>query len=159
MKIKIEEAKKRDFNQIIKLQMGLADFHKKIDSKYYKSGKERRKHLEKRLNKFFSKKRKNQKFFVAKVKDKIIGFLNIGIHKPHFYCRERKIGELGQMYVDKKFRRKRIGELLFKEVKNWFKKRKIKFIEILVDSRNQIGISAYKKYGFFEFQKRMRLDL
>lgn len=159
MKIKIEEAKRRDLNSILKLQMGLSDYHKEIDFKYYKSGKERKNHLKKRLLKFLAKKRKNQKFLVAKFGNKIVGFLAVIIHKPRNYCREKKIGEIGQMYIDKKFRRKSIGELLFKEALGWFRKRKIKFIEVSVDSRNQIGISAYKKYGFFEFQKRLRLDL
>jgi ribosomal protein S18 acetylase RimI-like enzyme len=49
--------------------------------------------------------------------------------------------------------------LLVEELLNWFGKRKIKFVEVEVDSRNKIGIRAYKKYGFFEFHKRMRLDL
>jgi ribosomal protein S18 acetylase RimI-like enzyme len=61
--------------------------------------------------------------------------------------------------VKENFRRKGIGKLLFEELLNWFRKRKVKFVEVEVDSRNKIGIEAYKKYGFFEFHKRMRLDL
>jgi hypothetical protein len=39
------------------------------------------------------------------------------------------------------------------------KKRKMKFVEVTVDSRNNIGISAWKKYGFREAKKTMKLDL
>lgn len=46
-----------------------------------------------------------------------------------------------------------------KELIKWFKKKKIKFVELSVNSRNKIGIAAWKRYGFFEFEKRMRLDL
>lgn len=159
MRLKIEEAKRRDLSSILKLQMDLSDYHKEIDFKYYKSGKEKKNHLKKRLLKFFAKQRKNQKILVAKTDNKIIGFLNVGIHKSFSYCREKRIGEIYQTYIDKKFRRKGIGKLLFREIFNWFKKRKIKFVEVQVDARNYIAISAYKKYGFFEFQKRMRLDL
>jgi GNAT superfamily N-acetyltransferase len=159
MKIKIEEAKRKDINSIVKLQMGLADFHKKINSKYFKSGKEREKQLRKRLLRDLPKRKKNRKFFVAKIKNRAIGFFVGGIHKSPPYCQEEKIGEIYQAYVSSKFRKRGIGKLLFKELLNWFKKRKIKFIEVDVDARNKIGVNAWKKYGFFEFQKKMRLDL
>jgi len=159
IKIKIKEAKRKDINSIVKLQMGLADYHKKIDTKYFKSGRERKEQLRKHFLKFLSKRRRNRKFLVAKVKNRIVGFFIGGIHKPWSYCREKKIGGIYQAYVDRKFRRKGIGNLLFQELLKWFQKRKIKFIEVEVDSQNKIGISAWKKYGFFEFQKKMRLDL
>lgn len=73
--------------------------------------------------------------------------------------RERKIGEIEVAFVEEKFRRKGIGKILFEELVKWFKKRKINLIEVLVDSRNEIGISAYKKYGFKEVAKRMALRL
>lgn len=160
MKIKIEGAKRKDINAIIKLQMELSDFHKSIEKKYYKSGEERKEELKKRLFKVLEKKREgNSKFLIAKIKNRTIGFMVAGIHKPHPYCREEKIGEIYQTCITKKYRKRSVGKLLFKELLRWFKKRKIKFIEVLVDSRNRIGISAWKKYGFFEFQKKIRLDL
>lgn len=160
MEIKIEEAKrKKDINGIVKLQMELADFHKGIDERYYKSGKERKEKLKKRVLKILEKKRKNSKFLIAKIKNRIIGFMVTGIHKPPAYCREEKIGEIYQAYIAKKYRKKGIGKLLFEELLKWFRKRKIKFVEVSVDSRNKIGIAAWKKYDFFEFQKKMRLDL
>jgi ribosomal protein S18 acetylase RimI-like enzyme len=159
MKIKIEEAKRKDINSILRLQMDLADYNKKIDPKYYRSGKERKKQLRKSFLKSVSKKRRNRKFLVAKIKNRVIGFFIGGIHKSLPFCREEKIGEVYRAYVDKKFRGKGIGKLLFEELLKWFKRRKIKFVEVEVDSRNKIGIKAYKKYGFFELHKRMRLDL
>lgn len=159
MKVEIEKAKRKDINSIIKLQMGLADYHKKIDPKYYKSGRERKEQLRKLLLEVLSKKQRNRVFLVAKIKNRIIGFFVGGIPKSRSYHREEKIGEVHQAYVDKKFRKKRVGKLLFEELLKYFKKRKIKFIEVLVDSRNKIGVSAWKKYGFFEFQKKMRIDL
>ena len=82
MEIKIEEAKKEEINQILSLMMKLSDYHEKIDPKYYKSGKERKERDKKRLIEYFSKKRKNRKILVAKVKNKIVGFLIGGIEKP-----------------------------------------------------------------------------
>jgi ribosomal protein S18 acetylase RimI-like enzyme len=159
MEINIEEAKKNEMSSVLSLMTELSDYHKKIDPKYYKSGKEREESDKKRLIEYFSKKRKNQKILVAKVKNKIVGFLIGGIQKSHSYCKENKIGVIHRVYVKENFRKRGIGKLLIEELLKWLKKRKVKFVEVEVDSRNKIGIEAYKKYGFFEFHKRMRLDL
>jgi len=66
---------------------------------------------------------------------------------------------VGPAYIKKEFRCQGTGKLLMKELIKWFKKKKIKFVELSVNSRNKIGIAAWKRYGFFEFEKRMRLDL
>ena len=66
MKIKIEEVKKGDINSIVKLQMRLADYHKEIDPRYYRSGKESEKQRRERLKGYFSKKEKIQKFWWQK---------------------------------------------------------------------------------------------
>jgi ribosomal protein S18 acetylase RimI-like enzyme len=159
MEIKIEEAKKEEINSILSLMMGLSDYHRKIDPKYYKSGKERKESDKRRLTEYFSKRRKNRKILVAKVKNKVVGFLIGGIEKSPPYCRENKIGVIHRAYVKENFRKRGIGKLLVEELLKWLKKRKIKFVEVVVDSRNKIGIGAYEKYGFLEFNKRMRLDL
>jgi ribosomal protein S18 acetylase RimI-like enzyme len=159
MKVKIEEAKKEKINSILSLMTKLSDYHKKIDPKYYKSGKERKKSDKKLLIKYFSKKRKNRKILVAKVKNEIVGFIIGGIQKSPPYCKETKVGIIYRFYVKKNFQRKRIGKLLVEALSNWFKKRKIKFVEVEADSRNKIGIKAYRKYGFFESHKIMRLNL
>jgi ribosomal protein S18 acetylase RimI-like enzyme len=159
MEIKIEEAKKEEMDSVFSLMVQLSDYHKKIDPKYYKSGREREESDKKRLIEYFSKKRKNRKILVAKVKNKIVGLLIGGIEKSPPYCKENKIGVIYRAYVKENFRRRGIGKLLVEELLKWFRKRKIKFVEVEVDSRNKIGIEAYKKYGFFEFHKRMRLDL
>jgi ribosomal protein S18 acetylase RimI-like enzyme len=159
MEIKIKEAKKEEMGSVLSLMRQLSDYHKKIDPKYYKSGKERKERDKKRLIEYFSKKRKNRKILVAKVKNKVVGFLIGSIEKPPPYCKENKIRVIHRAYIKENFRRKGIGKLLVEELLKWFRKRKIKFVEVEVDSRNKIGIEAYKKYGFFEFHKRMRLDL
>jgi ribosomal protein S18 acetylase RimI-like enzyme len=158
MEIKIEEAKE-EMGSVLSLMMQLSDYHKKIDPKYYKSGKERKERDKKRLIEYFSKKRKNRKILVAKVKNKVVGFLIGGVEKSPPYCKENKIGVIHRAYIKENFRRRGIGKLLVEELLNWFRKRKIKFVEVEVDSRNKIGIEAHEKYGFFEFHKRMRLDL
>ncbi len=156
MKIKIEEAKRKDIKSIIELDMGLADFHRKIDG-YYKSGKETRELYKKYLLRNFG--RKNFKVFVARDKGKVIAYFIGRIKKPKLYAVPKKVGSISTAFVLGKYRGKGIGKEMFKELIDWFKVNKIKNIELSVDSRNKIGLAAWKKYGFFEFQKKMRLDL
>jgi len=159
VEIEIEEAKKEDFDTIVRLQMSLADYHKRIDSEYFKSGKERENQIKNWLRKFFLKKRRNRKILLAKAKGKIVGFFIGSIHKAHPYCKEEKIGEISVAFIDEKFRRQGIGKMLFDEMIKWFKDRKIKLVEVLVASKNKIGVSAWKKYGFKEMKKTMKLNL
>jgi len=157
--IEIEEAKKEDFDEIVRFQMGLADYHKRIDPEYFKSGREREEQIKKWLRKFFLKKRNNRKILIAKANGKAVGFFMGSIHKAHPYCKEEKIGEISVAFIDEKFRRRGIGKMLFEEMIKWFKKREIKLVEVIVASKNNIGISAWEKYGFREIKKTMKLNL
>lgn len=95
---------------------------------------------------------------VAKDKNKVIGYFIGAVQKPK-YAVPRKIGRISDAFVLTKYRRKEIGEQLFRELIKWFEVNKIKNIELSVNSRNKIGLAAWEKYGFFEFTKKMRLDL
>ena len=157
--IERREAKKEDLETIVELWKKQSDYHYKIDKERYLSGREREKIIRKRMEKFFEKKRINRKIFLAIKNGKPIGYFFGSIRKSPGYMREKKIGEVDLAFVEEKFRRKGIGKILFEELIKWFKKRKIKIVEVTVDSRNEIGISAYKKYGFSEVAKRMALEL
>ena len=156
MKIKIKEAKRRDINSIVRLSKELADFFSKIDD-YYKSGKEQEAGIKKWLLKNLGK--RNFKILIVKDGNKILAFGIAKIEKPKQYCKPKKIGKLVSLYVKEKHRKKGIGKQIFDKFLEWFKSRNIKYIELSVDSRNKIATSAYKKYGFFEYMKKMRMDL
>jgi ribosomal protein S18 acetylase RimI-like enzyme len=157
--MEIIEAKREHIDSIAKLCCKLADFHRKID-KYYKRGnkrtfKEQKKYLLKNYRK------KDRKILVALEDKKVIGCSIAGIKtlEPHAIKSPKKIGKIGGTFVLKEYRRKGVGKQMLKELLKWFKAKKIKHIELSVDARNKIGIKAWKKFGFFEFQKKMRLDL
>lgn len=152
--IKIEEAKRKDINSVIKLSKEMADFHRQIDD-YYQSGREidNKKWILKKFGK------RNFKILIAKKGNKIIGYGISEIRKPKSYIVPQKIGDLMNLYVEEVYREKGVGRKIFEQFLQWFKKRNIKNIELSVDARNEKAIKAYKKYGFFEFHKKMRLDL
>lgn len=160
MNIKIEKAKKSDLNTILNLYTELTDFHKKL-SNYYISGKEVRMKMKKLLLKRFGK--SYFRIITASTsinnKKKIIGYFTGEIHEPKIYCAPKKIGRIGCAYVSREYRHNKIGEKLFKELLRWFKKKGIKHIEVETDSTNEIGLGAWKKYGFREYHKIMKMKI
>lgn len=154
--MKITEAKKKDINSIVKLGREMADFHRKFDG-YYKPGEEMEDFLRKISSKSLGK--RNIKILIVKNKNKILGYGIAHIEKPKVYVKPKKIGYIAGLYIKMPYRRKGIGKEIFDKFLGWFKSRNIKNIELSVDSRNKIGRGAWKKYGFFEYQKRMRIDL
>ena len=156
MVIKIRGAKKKDVDAIVGLEKELASYHSRIDT-YYRSGLENRKGFKKFLVGATAK--KNIKILVAEDDKKIIGFFIAFIIKDIGYLSPEKIGEIGMVFVDKRYRRSRIGEKGIKEISKWFRNNKVKHIEVNVDRRNKVGFNAWKKYGFKEYIKRMKLEL
>ena len=156
MNLKIRRATLNDVEAIVKLNEQLANYHRKID-KYYKPGSETRKVFRKYLLKIIRK--RNVKIMVAEIDNKIIGYFIGKIEKAKPFIIPKKIGKISDVFVEEKYRRFGIGKIMFDELVQWFKKNKIKHIELCVDSKNEIGIKAWQKFGFKEFMKKMRLDL
>jgi len=157
MQIKIEKAKREDITSIIELNKALVDFHTKFHPHYYKPSKKTQRGIKKYLLKILRK--KNFRILVAKDNGEVIGYFIGAIEKSKPWVVPKKIGRIFDAFIDERYRRKSIGRKMFKELIKWFRANKIRNILLSVDTKNKIGIAAWKKYGFFEFQKKMRLDL
>jgi len=156
MRFKIREASPNDIDAIVELNEQLADYHRKID-KYYKPGSETRKGFRKHLSEIIRK--RNVKILVAETGNKVVGYFIGTIEKAKPYVVPENIGRISDAFVEERYRKSGIGRMMFDELIRWFKKNKIRYIELSVDSRNETGIKAWQKFGFKEFMKRMRLDL
>jgi L-amino acid N-acyltransferase YncA len=154
--MKIRKANKKDIEPIVRLNAQLADYHAEFDS-FYKTGKASAKGFRKHLKEIIVK--RNFRVIVAEDQGKIVGFFVGRIDKAKPYAKPKKIGGLGTAFVCEKCRGTGIGQIMFEGLLSWFKKNKVKNIELSVDCRNKIGCNAWKKFGFRDFMKRMRLDL
>ena len=151
MNFKIRKATLNDINVIVELHKELVDYHRKID-KYYKPGSKTRKGFRKYLLEIIRKRK--IKILVAETDNKIVGYFIGTIEKPRPSVVPKRIGKITDAFVEEKYRRFGIGRAMFNELIQWFKKNKIKHIELRVDSRNEIGIKAWQKLGFKEFMKK-----
>ncbi len=154
--IEIRKATKKDVNEICKINDELADYHTRIDS-YYSPAKNVRKSFKDKLVKRINK--KDFLILVAVDKNKIVGYFVSEIIESKEYKVEKKIGYIHTAYITENYRRMGLGNEMYDLTKFWFKKNKIKYVELTVDSRNKIGNSAWNKIGFEEYMKKMKLKL
>ena len=154
-KIIIREAVKRDAKDIVNLLKQVADYHRKFD-KYYRPSSSY-KNLERAV--LDSLGNRGEKVVLAESDGKIVGYCAGAMGKAPNYTALKKIGSIDTMIVDEKHRKSGVGEKLCKELMSWFKEKKIKHIELEVDTRNNPGINFWRKAGFFEYRLKMRKDL
>ncbi len=153
-KVVIEKAKLKDIPEIEKLYKETSiDEHR---TQYPNKSKR------KILNQIKDSKLRIQRFrkgvqgkkwvlFVAKINNKIIGF-----SQAHIGMSDTSIGYLDKLYVLKEYRRKGIGEQLTKETNKWLRKKKVKFIEVNVFTKNNPSIKNFEKQGFIKHAYLMR---
>lgn len=154
--MRIRKASQKDIEPIVKLNSQLADYHTQFDA-FYKTGRASAKDFKKHLKEIIN--RRNSRVIVAEDQGKIIGFFMGCINNSKPYAKPKKVGGLSTAFVCQGYRRSGIGREMFEDLLNWFRKNKIKNVELSVDFRNEIGGQAWKKFGFKDFMKRMRLDL
>lgn len=152
-KIKIRKAKLSEVEEIANLQRKLNLHHEKIDPEYYAQNKNTKKIWIK-----FAKKKirdKNSLLLVAVYKNKIVGYA-LGFVKKYPPVRKtKKCAYISDGFVDKNYRGKGISRRFIEESAKWSKTKKLKHMELAVDSRNKLGLDAWRKAGFKEIQKIM----
>ena len=157
MNVQIRKAKRDDIDRIVELNKQLTDYHRRLD-KYYKPGSEIKKTFRKYLLEDIIGKR-NTRVLVAEINGKIIGYFIGKIKKTKPIIVPKKVGRISDAFVEKEYRKSGIGRAMFRELIKWFKENKIKYVELSVHSKNEIGIKAWQKFGFKEFLKTMRLKI
>lgn len=151
----IRSIKKFDLADLMKFLEKIVDYHHGLDS-YYKPFS-KYKNLRNEIASWLED--RNNLILVAEEDGELIGYFRVGAEKAPAYIDRDKIGLIYDVFVLKPYRRQGIAERLFKEAREWFKKKKVRNIELNVDTRNEAAIKFWKKLGFFEYKLRMRIDL
>ena len=154
--IVIRKAHKKDINAIVHLNTLLADYHHDLDH-YWKTGSRVRKSYWKVLMKELKK--GNIRYYVAEDEGRAIGYFCALIKKAPSTVNAKHIGHIRIGFVQRQYRGKGIGRMAVKIFLDWFKKKKIRYVELNVDARNALGIRVWRRFGFKERMKKMRLEL
>lgn len=153
--MKIRKARKEDLEKIAELQKGLRTFAEKNLGKkeYYGTVKGSKRKIKKYFEKRF--KDKGNLFLVAEEMGEIAGYGRGMVRKRAPDFRENKIGKLNELFIGEESRRRGLGSRMICEFTKFFKKKKIKYMEIPVDKKNSAAIRCYKKAGFKEHKKNL----
>jgi len=152
--MKIRKARSEEISQIVELWRGLVLHEKKIDPTYFDVTK----HAENKFLQFVRKKIKdgNSRLLVAIIDGKIVGYILGWVKERPPVFKLKKVGYISDCFVMEKFRGEGIGEKLTQRMLAWFKIKKLNYAELVVTSRNKLGLTVWKNLGFKEYRKIMR---
>lgn len=155
MNIQIRKANSADFESLKGLYMGLREHHNPLDETY--ASAEDYSHIvgeniEKDLNLPYS-----ITLIALNESGEALGF---GV----FQVREKgsktePYGYIKKAYVKPELRGNGIFRKIYEEGVKWLKEKKVPYIELLCDSKNEIGLKNWESLGFGEVKKVMRKRL
>jgi ribosomal protein S18 acetylase RimI-like enzyme len=103
--------------------------------------------------------RKNKLFMVALDKEKIVGFVLARLKKEKYRGKSFLNGNLSEIFITQKYRGKGIAEKMWQITLRWFKKQKIKSLQLNVFYENKTPFEIYKFWGFKPFVVIMKKKL
>lgn len=155
MNVKIRKAKTSDLNEVAIMQTSQNLIHNKFDHKIYSPVK----NFEKKWVKLAKKKlNKNHLLLVAEDKKSIIGFIH-GDIRGHSLRLINQHGHINDIYIKEDYRNKKIGAKLTNRLMEWFRSKRLSYVELSVSSKNKTAIKFYNKIGFREYEKVLKKDI
>ncbi len=154
--MKVVTARKSDIPAILEIWKELMDFHVPFDSRYTLSdGAEES--MGENLARLIAA--EDALVIMAVENTKVMGFgiARIDKYPPVFV--KQICGSIEDLAVSFEHRRKGIGELMLKEMLDWFRSLGIDRVELRVASMNTVGYSFWRKHGFTDYMHIMYRDL
>lgn len=153
-KIKITKATIKDLDGILALNFDLfkkeyKENDKSLDLNWtYKQGK-----------KYFSAQIKNGFIEIVKSENMIVGYICGGLCKGASYRKKAVYAELENMIIDKRFRRKSLGQKLVTDFLKWCKNKKVNYISVTASANNKTAIKFYQKMGFKDYDLTLEKNI
>ena len=90
-------------------------------------------------------------FYLAKEKDKLIGYLKINFGNAQTELKEKSGMEVERIYVLKEFHGKNVGQILFDKALEIANQKNMNYLWLGVWEKNPRAIRFYEKNGFVQF--------
>jgi len=151
----VRKATPNDLEGIVKLGNKMLDFHCTFDPYYciYREYDD--------INDFYKDElcKKDRFYIVAENDDcELVGFASASITSiPN--TPTPVIGSLIASFVSEDYRRQGIGTEFYKKRMDWLKSHNVKHVEMSVDAHNKTALELWKKFGFKNYQYKLKLDL
>ena len=151
----IRKAVLRDVSEIVKLGEELWSYHDKR-FKVCQIFNKRKKSAGKLLSNFVKKQIKSRNGLVLVAEDeKIFAYCICFIKKNSPIFAIEKVGYISDLFVEDKYRGKKISSGFNRQAAKWFKG-KVKIIEIAAYPPNKRAVSIYRKWGFKDYHLALR---
>lgn len=96
--------------------------------------------------------------FVWEIAGEVVGWSWLKAHENEFF-KEGVYGEIKEIYVVPKFRRKGIGETMMIHVHNWFKEKGVNTVRVETAASNKTAMVFYRKIGFEPYYISLQKEL
>jgi len=154
--MEIRKADEEDIEDLVRLKEKLFKLHVSID-KYYTPNKNFKQMYRDHLKTVIAS--DQHIVFVARLDEKIAGFIEGSIYKRSEFMKENIIGSVYEIFVDDEYRKLGIGKQLTEKLLKWFKQKKIKTVEVVSDVRNPDVFNLWKGVGFKEYLKTLKIKI
>lgn len=145
-----------DLPSVVGLWEMLAKHHEKVSYHFHLAWDSKRK-WEKYLEKKFSE--VSTKLIVAEEDEQIVGFMLCLLSPNAPVFKERKIGVISDVFVLKERRRKGVTRKMLDVAIRWFRKNKVRSVQLGVAHYNMEARAAWRNLGFEPYMIYKRLDL
>ncbi len=154
--MEVVKARKSDIPDILEIWKELMDFHVPFDSRYTRSD-DAEESMGENLERLIEA--EDALVIVGVENTKVLGFgiARIDKYPPVFI--KQTCGSIADLAVCSGHRRKGLGELMLKEMLDWFQSQGIDRVELRVASMNTVGYSFWRKHGFTDYMHIMYRDL
>jgi len=154
--IKIRKATHNDVKSITPLWCEFMDLHNGYDN-YYKRAENGAKVFSEFIKKQISD--RNSLVLVGITNKIVCSYLLAKIENKPAVFAVRRYGLILDIAVAEDYRRLGIGEKIYNEAIEWFRKRKIKRIELTVAISNPISMNFWSKLGFKPYSERRFIEI
>jgi ribosomal protein S18 acetylase RimI-like enzyme len=148
----IRQANSKDIDQITKLGIALLDMHTVFDGRYYAMEQNKESEFRRWVeNQLYN----NASFIIVSENENgiINGYISGFIKSLFPWFKTKAVGHISFLIIDPLYRNNKIGKLLEQEAINWFKNKKLSYVELYVDELNSTGKIVWEKYGYIPFKK------
>ncbi len=154
--IEVRDATKSDLRAVTNLWTELAEHHSKLSDHFNLAWDSRLRWSRYLASKF---KEISTKLVVAEEDGRLVGFMLCLLSPNTPVYAERKIGVISDVYVIPERREKGVTKLMFDHAVQWFRKNKVKSIQLGVAAVNPEALAVWRKMGFEPFIMYERLDI
>jgi len=153
--ITIRKATAKDVPAIVELWKELMDYHKKLDPLFTRSPAGHKQFAEYLMNHINDA---DSRVLIALHRMRPAGYCMTKISKYPPVFEKQQYGELHDMAVTKKYRRRGIGRLLVKAVRQWCAKKGVNRIEARYSMANEVAAGFWAGAGFRPYLKTTFLE-